>query len=75
MPRTKLYEDEIDAIGKRLVKAEENVRASQSEYERMEWADQVFILRQYVRGMRLGTSISQRMTDGCPQVCSPCSLS
>jgi hypothetical protein len=50
MPRTKLYDDEIDAIGKRLVKAEENVAASQSEYERMEWADQVFILSQYVRG-------------------------
>jgi hypothetical protein len=56
MPMTQLYEDEIDAIGKRLVKAEENVAASQSEYERMEWADQVFILRQYVRGMIRGVA-------------------
>jgi hypothetical protein len=56
MPMTRLWEDEIDAIGKRLVKAEENVRASQSEYERMEWADQVFILRQYVRGMIRGVA-------------------
>jgi hypothetical protein len=47
---------EIDTFSKRLTAAEENERASQSEYERMEWADQVFILRQYVRGMIRGVA-------------------